>query len=272
VPRELVVTEAPRNCQEFPTRNSRDSVAPVGTAVAVPDRTNAVPRVTREAAMTRMRGMEFAARMTNTAEVPRTWPDFFNTCMRYEVLPTIGLMDSAQRPARTDTGEPTARQVCLLSCHSCTRADFGAFFTTPLMDVVLPATTPLGRSTVTDTTGALGETDGGGDCEAVGELLDDALALSELDAELLGDGDVGPVVGVTVGEVVGTSIMGPYGAIVLIHRDRKSNCLRKVTALCVAVAPFNAVAMRVRTAPPVVRSTTLMSIIDFNPKKLDICC
>jgi hypothetical protein len=77
------------------------------------------------------------------------------------------------------------------------------------MDVVSPATTPTRRSTVTDTTGALGETDGVGDCEPVGELLDDALALPELDAELLGDGDVGLVVGVAVGEVVGTSIMGP---------------------------------------------------------------
>jgi len=203
------VTAAPRNCQEFPTRSSRDSVAPVGTAVAVPDRTNAVPRVTRGSDATRMRGVEFAARMTKTAEVLITCPDFFNTCTRYEVLPAVGLMDSAQRPARIDTGEPSERHEFLRSCHSCTRADFGAFFTTPLMDVVSPATTPTRRSTVTDTTGALGETDGVGDCEPVGELLDDALALPELDAELLGDGDVGLVVGVAVGEVVGTSIMGP---------------------------------------------------------------
>lgn len=98
------------------------------------------------------------------------------------------------------------------------------------------------------------------DADTVGELVTESEGVGEL--ELVGD-----FVGLGLLEVD-----EPNGVTALIHRDLRPYCLRNVTALAVADVPAAATALRVITAPPGVRSTTLMATMFFSLKKSATCC
>ena len=74
-----------------------------------------------------------------------------------------------------------------------------------------------------------------------------------------------PPVAEAVAEPLGAR-QPPNGAMLVSQRDFKSNCLRNVTALAVAVAPAYDLARSVRTAPPSVRSTMSTRTTSRNPK------
>lgn len=94
----------------------------------------------------------------------------------------------------------------------------------------------------------------------------------DADAELLLDGEADVLVLAEEDADGPADVAAPKAETLLIQRDLSPYCLRNATALPVAVAPLAATAFNVRTAPPAVRSTTLILVTSAMPKNSATCC
>lgn len=239
----LTGTAAPRGCHPPPTFRLRCTTLPAGACDTAPDNVNTAPTETLAGARTVMTGRDAAT-----------------TCQAPLVASTRLRSRTSTRNCEAPSGNDTRADHAVLpftavwairfharpTLRVTTTADpRGARATRPrtVVAVVVEAGTLASIVTCTGAVEVLLD----GDAERVG------VAVGDFDAVFVGDGDF---VAVRVGDGdfdadgeleplpvadgavdPGGARQPPNGAMLVNQRDFKSNCLRRVTALAVAVAP-----------------------------------